>query len=121
MAAPWTLTVRSGSRVERERFATLEEALAVMDARLDAIAPNARRAPKEVFGREYSPARQVTARAEVAGPGRLLPDVHAGVDLRGDGCTEAWTGRVRRALVTAEPGETAVEALSRVLREARAR
>lgn len=115
MGAPWKLTVRAGSVVARERFASLDQALAAMDARLDDLAPNARRAPASVFGREYSAQRQVAARAEVAGPGRFLPDIRAGVDLRGDGTTQAWTGWSRRSLVEPAPGETAVEALARDL------
>jgi hypothetical protein len=64
-----------------------------------------------MLGRTYEPVRQVAARGEVSGPGRL----RAGVDLRGDGSAEAFTGRWHRRLVAPEPGETAYDALRRVL------
>jgi len=64
-----------------------------------------------VFRREIAPVQQVAARAELAGPARL----RAGVDLRGDGSTEAWVGRWRRRLVEQADGESAYQALRRAL------
>src|SRR5687767_11419036 len=111
MGAAYRLTLRRRGAVERERHPTLDAALAALEAHLDGLARAERRRPAQVLGRTYEPVRQVAARGEIAGPGRL----RAGVDLRGDGSAEAFTGRWHRKLVTAQPGETAYDALRRAL------
>ena len=111
MGAAFRLTVRRRGAVERERHPTLDAALTALESRLDALAREERRRVTQVLGRTYEPVRQVAARGEIAGPGR----VRAGVDLRGDGSAEAFTGRLRRRLVAVVPGETAYDALRRVL------
>jgi hypothetical protein len=54
-------------------------------------------------------------RVELAGPERRLARTHAGVDIRGDGSTEAYLGRVRRSALSQAPGEDALAALRRAL------
>jgi hypothetical protein len=107
----YTLTVRRRGATERERFATLDEALVALEARLDGLARGERRGAEHGLGREYEPVAQVAVRGEVAGPAGL----RGGVDLRGDGSAEAYTGRLRRRLVDRGTGETAYEALRRAL------
>jgi hypothetical protein len=108
----WTLTVRRRGGVERERHPTLEAALARMEARVDELVRSERRGTEQAFVRSVEPVAQVAARAELRGPRRT----RGGVDLRGEGTTEAFTGRVRRRLVERRPGETSFEALGRALR-----
>ncbi|MEJ7786097.1 MAG: hypothetical protein WKF96_14930 [Solirubrobacteraceae bacterium] len=61
------------------------------------------------LGREFTPGEQVAVRAELRGPRRL----RAGVDLRGDGSAEAWTGRLSKRPVQRQPGEDVHAALRR--------
>jgi hypothetical protein len=107
----FTLTVRRRGATDRERFATLDEALVALEARLDGLARGERRGSERGLAREYEPVAQVAVRGEVAGPAGL----RGGVDLRGDGSAEAYTGRLRRRLVERGTGETAYEALRRAL------
>ena len=74
------------------------------------LAGEAGRETRSFLGREFTPAQQVSARAELRGPRGL----RAGIDVRGDGSAEAWTGRIVRRLVEQEPGEDAYAALRRV-------
>ena len=99
--------------------------LRALDEALDAAEARARRAvaaglrasagPFDAKIRRFEPIQQVAARIELAGPERLLPKVHAGVDVRGDGSTEAYVGRLRREVVKQRKGENAYRALRRAL------
>jgi hypothetical protein len=113
--ASWTLKIRVGPEVERARFGDLGPALEALERRVEELARTTRREDVQFFRRTIEAARQVAVRAEIAGPGRILPAVRGGVDLRGDGSAEAFTGRARRELVAREAGESPYEALRRVL------
>ncbi|HXS45140.1 MAG TPA: hypothetical protein VN751_10970 [Solirubrobacteraceae bacterium] len=109
--AAYRLIVRRRGATERRRFDALSEALDALESAVDALAPGERRPTERALARDVAPVAQVAVRAEIAGPRGL----RGGVDLRGDGSTEAFTGRVRRRLVERRPGETAYEALRRAL------
>jgi hypothetical protein len=104
----YRLTVRRRGRTERERYRSLPEALTALEARLDDLGSRERRGTERALARELAPVQQVAVRGEIAGPG-----VRGGVDVRGDGSLEAYTGRWRRSLVDPKPGETAYDALRR--------
>jgi uncharacterized protein YlxW (UPF0749 family) len=106
----YRLTVRRRGRTERKRYRSLSDALTALEARLDDLGPRERRGTERALARELEPVQQVAVRGEVAGRG-----VRGGVDVRGDGSLEAYTGRWRRTLIAPEPGETAYEALRRAL------
>ena len=110
--AAYTLTVRSRAKVHKEGHGELDLALAALERTGNDLAKAADARP--VGGsviRRIEPVQQVVARLELRGPGRL----RAGVDVRGDGSSEAYTGRVRRRLVDQRPGEDAYGALRRAL------
>jgi hypothetical protein len=110
---PYTLTIRQGPKVTRERYTELEEAVGAVEEHGRELERGADARP--VGGsliRRIEPVQQVVARLELRGPGRL----RAGVDVRGDGSSEAYTGRVRRRLVELRAGEDAYGALRRILR-----
>ena len=110
--ATWKVTERIRGKVKRNSFGSLDDAFTDVESR---VAEHERSADAQPEGggimRRIDPVQQVVARLEVAGPGR----VRAGIDVRGDGSSEAWTGRFRRELVEQRDGESAVEALRRTL------
>jgi hypothetical protein len=110
------LTIRARARVEHLRFDQLEPALSELERRADEFAGAAPKQPVDVRYRRYDPVQQVFARLELAGPQRLLPRVRAGLDVRGDGSMEAFTGRIRRALIEQPGDETPPAALRRLIR-----
>jgi len=103
--------VRSGSRVTRLEAPTLAAALDRVEAEARAAATGPKRETVDLRARAFSPVQQVAARVALTGPGRL----RGGVDVRGDGSVEAWTGGWRRAVVALEAGETAYDGLRRAL------
>jgi hypothetical protein len=79
------------------------------------LADDTARHPTKTQLKRYTPDEQVVARLELAGPQKRFASVHAGVDIHGDGSTEAYVGRVRRKAVTPETGEDGVSALRKAL------
>lgn len=111
----YRLVVRDGPRLELTRFETLDAALDALEQRVAALRERPPREAVDVRVRVFEPVAQVAGRAELSGPQRLAPRVRAGVDVRGDGSAEAWTGRASRRIVAQQDGESPVAALRRVL------
>jgi hypothetical protein len=107
--------VRAAARVERLHFDELEPALDELESRVKALSAAAPKRPLDLRVKRYDPVQQVFGRVELAGPRRLLPGVRAGVDVRGDGSSEAYVGRVKRELIEQRKGETLFEALRRAV------
>jgi hypothetical protein len=104
------VVVRSGPSVERLDAASLDAALDLIEERARDLARGSRRARVELRFKTFEPVQQVAHRLELRGE-----RVRAGIDVRGDGSVEAWTGRIRRQVVAQEPGEDAYAALRRTL------
>jgi len=106
----WRVTVRDGPRVRKLRAGSLDEALDLVEREARALAAGPGRRTVDLRARTFAPQQQVAGRVELRGPG-----VAAGIDVRGDGAAEAWTGRVRRRVIEQEGGESPYDALRRFL------
>src|SRR3954471_3696838 len=111
MAPVFHVIIRRRGKPEKRAFPTLAEAVDHLEHELQAAATAIARAPRveRAFGRDYQPAQQVAVRGELRGPGRT----RAGVDVRGDGSAQPWTGVVRRQLIPVADREDAWAALRR--------
>ncbi|MEA2363495.1 MAG: hypothetical protein QOD71_2640 [Thermoleophilaceae bacterium] len=110
--ASYRVTVRTGAKVRKQRHEQLDEALAAIERVGRELADGASERPVGgTLMRRLEPVQRVVGRIELAGPGRM----RGGVDVRGDGSSEAYTGRLRRALVEQRRGESAYDALRRAL------
>jgi hypothetical protein len=111
-AEQYTVVVRADARVRKRQHRRLDEALADLEREGRELQAAAHERP--VGGtliRRLEPVQIVVARLELSGPGRL----RAGVDVRGDGSSEAFTGRLRRQVLEQRDGEDPYEALRRAV------
>jgi hypothetical protein len=106
----WRIKVRNGPKVEKLSAEGLEDALDLVEREARVLSAGPGRRTVALRSREFTPQQQVAGRVELCGPG-----VRAGVDVRGDGATEAWTGRIRRSVIEQHGRETPYDALWRVL------
>ena len=108
----YTVTVRAAGDVRTSTLRGLDAALAGLEREGRELAAGARRPPEGgTLIRRLEPVQIVVARLELSGPRGL----RAGVDVRGDGSSEAFTGRVRRRVLEQRDGESAYDALRRAL------
>jgi hypothetical protein len=111
LAAKYTVVRREGPKVSKEAYDDLDAALDALQALGTGLQQTTDAEPvSTLLGRHYEPVQQVTARLELRGP-----RVRAGVDVRGDGSAEAFTGWVRRRLVAQRGDESPYDALRREL------
>ncbi|MCW2985925.1 MAG: hypothetical protein JWR63_3495 [Conexibacter sp.] len=114
--SPFRVIIRRRGEVAKRGFATLDAALDALEDETRAAATVNARAPRveRALGKDYEPAQQVAVRGELRGPGRL----RAGIDVRGDGSAEAYTGVVWRRPIAPGDREDAWRALRREVRAA---
>ena len=111
MAARYRLIARVGAKFSRDSYDSLDAALRALETRGRELERTMNAKPVEtMLGRKFDPVQQVAARLEVHGP-----KVRAGVDVRGDGSSEPFTGWVRRRVVAQRAGESPYDALRREL------
>ena len=92
----YRLTVRQGPKVTRERFESLDEALAALEARAKEIRAAGPLTARKMI-REFEPGDQVAGRLEISSGGFLRRGADAGIDVMGDGRFVAFAGGVRRS------------------------
>jgi hypothetical protein len=109
----WKVTVRHGSSVGREKFDSLDEAIAFAQRRVDQIRREGGLPPISVF-RTHTSDQRVHARLEISGPG-LFRAPEGGIDVMGDGTAIAYTGAVRKEQIEAESLGDAFDRLQRAL------
>jgi hypothetical protein len=112
---PWTVTVRTGGAVRKQRLPSLALALDALEEAGRAEEALPPKTTVDLRARTFEPGAQVVARIELSGPERFWPKLRAGVDVRGDRSSEAWEGRVARTLIDQQERESSYDALRRVL------
>ena len=108
----WTLTVRHGPRVRRERFDDLETAIGAMRSRAEEIRAEGPLGSISAF-REYDSEVRVAGRVELS-TGGWLRGADAGIDVKGDGSFVAYTGGIRKTPLDDAPDP--FEAVRRALK-----
>ncbi len=105
----WKVTVRHGSSVGREKFGSLDEAIAEARRQVEEIQREDRLPPITAF-RTHTPDQRVNARIEITGPG-LIRHPEGGIDVMGDGHAIAYTGAIRKETIEADTLDDALERL----------
>ena len=106
----WTLSVRDGPKVERERFEALDDAIGALRERTHELANAGRLGAAQGF-KEYEPGERVRARLQVS-TGGWLRGREAGIDVMGDGRLVPFVGAIRRRELDGDPFDAVAAALS---------
>jgi hypothetical protein len=109
----WKVTVRHGSKVGREKFSTLDEAIDEARRRVEEVQREDRLPPIRSI-RDFSPGQRVQARIEISGPG-LIRSPEGGVDVMGDGTAVVYTGAIRKETIEAGSLDDAFDRLQEIL------
>ena len=109
----WRLTIRHGSSVKRESLDTLDEAIAEMQRRADAVRAEGRLGEVSMI-RSYGPEQRVAARLELTGPGRIRRP-EAGLDVMGDGRLVPYRGTIFKRELEIAGKESPFEAVRAAL------
>lgn len=113
MPVSWKVTVRHGSRVGREKYGTLDEAIAEARRRVEEVRRDGGLPTINAF-RKHTPGQRVNARIEISGPG-LIRSPEGGIDVMGDGHAVAYTGAIRKETIEADSLDDALERLRAAL------
>jgi hypothetical protein len=111
----WKLTTRHGSEVNRKQFARLDEALAELERRAEAIRAEGPLEDLQML-REYKSGQRVHARLELTGPG-LVRRADAGLDVMGDGALVPYRGAIFKKRLEVADSQSAYEAVREALLE----
>jgi hypothetical protein len=110
----WKVTVRHGSKVGREKFDSIDEAIDEARRRVEEVQRDGGLPAISSF-REHPPGQRVEARIEISGPG-LIRHPEGGIDVMGDGTAVAYTGAIRKETIEANSPEEAFNRLQQALR-----
>ena len=111
--ATYHLTIRHGSKVAKQRFDDLDQAIGAMEERVREIRRGGPLGEINAL-RDYGPSQQVHARLELS-TGGVLRGREVGVDVMGDGALVPYAGVVRKRRLEPRDGGTAFDALRTAL------
>ena len=109
----WKVTVRHGSKVGREKFDSLDEAIDEARGRVEEIRREGGLPTITAF-RKHTSDQRVEARIEISGPG-FLRSREGGIDVMGDGHAIAYTGAIRKEPIEADSLDDSLDSLRRRL------
>lgn len=109
----WTLTVRHGSQVRRERYSSVQDAVSALRREAEAIRAEGPLGKVSAL-RDYAADQRVHARLEIS-TGGFLRGRDAGVDVMGDGALVPYRGGVRRKRLDCDDGQSPFQAVGEAL------